>query len=509
MLVSLGCGADSSEDDGRLRIAWTSDPVRVDPAHAVDVVGGSAVGLLFEGLVTFDRDGSVSPGLARSWEILGDGALYRFDLDPEARASDGSAIGAEAVRASFRRLLSPETASPRSWVLEKILGAAAFRDGDAEDVEGLRVISPHELEIELESPSAAFLGLLAMPNAAVVPPGAPLDGRVATGPWVLVEHVRDSHLVFRPNEHWHGASPAFSAIHVRILPEEFTRVAEFEVGNLDLLEIPASASRRFREDPRPAREIVRQVALVTEYIGLNNDDPVLSDVRVRRALNLAVNVDEILEHVLEGRGVRSGGAVPPSLLGGAEPASYPHDPEEAGRLLREVSLPPEWELELWQRPGPLAAQVLEAVQADLRRAGIESRIRIRDWSALKASIDRGETPAFFINWYADYPDAENFLVPLFHSSNVGGGGNRARFRDAEIDGLLESLDREPDATRRAEIAQIADRRIHEAAPWIYLWHPVLEIAVGAGVKGYRPHPIPSCERWLDVVPAGERAGAAS
>jgi peptide/nickel transport system substrate-binding protein/oligopeptide transport system substrate-binding protein len=480
-----------------LRIAWSSDPTTLDPALVVDVVGSSAAALLWEGLVTFDADGRPAPALASRWELSADGLEYRFAIDENARASDGSRLGASDVAASFRRLLDPATASPRAWVLERIEGAAEFRDRKTDSVAGLSVDAEGLLVIRLTEPSASFLGLLAMPNAGVLPAGRCDPARASTGPWVLVEHVRDSHLLFRANPHWHGQAPGFRELRVRILPEEFTRVAEFEVGNLDVLEVPASASKRLSEGEHAAR-VHRQVALVTEYVGLNNDDPVLRDPRVRRALNHAVDVDLILEAVLGGRGVRAAGAVPPSLPGGGGGTPYAHDPALARRLLDEAGVPADWTLTLWQRPSPLGSQVLEAIQADLARLGVHAEIRLRDWNALKAAIDRGEPQAFFINWYADYPDAENFLVPLFHSSNIGGGGNRARFRDPEVDRDLERLDREADSVRRAALARDLDRRILERAPWIYLWHPVLEVAVAERIAGFRPHPVPSCERWLDV-----------
>jgi peptide/nickel transport system substrate-binding protein/oligopeptide transport system substrate-binding protein len=340
--------------------------------------------------------------------------------------------------------------------------------------------------------------MLAMPNAAVLPGGSDASGTVGTGPWVLAERVRDSHLSFRANPHWHGRPADFDEVHVRILPDEFTRVAEFEVGHLDVLEVPPSQAERLRAHVADPSRILRQIALVTEYVGLDNEDPVLADVRVRRALNYGVNVAQILATVIEGRGVRSVGAIPPTLPGSGGSEPYEYDPERARALLAEANLPEDWTLELWQRPAPLASQVLEAIQADLKRIGVAASIRVRDWSALKASIDRGETQAFFINWYADYPDAENFLVPLFHSANIGGGGNRARFADAATDAALDALDSIEDAGDRARAASEIDRRVHDLAPWIYLWHPILEIAVAPRIEGYRPMPVSFCERWLDV-----------
>lgn len=453
--------------------------------------------LTYEGLVTFDRDAKVAPALATSWSVSDDGLLWRFELDEGARDSDGRPVTSAEVVASFERLLAKETASPRAWVLLGIDGAEAFRAGTADRVSGLRAGTGF-VEIRLAAPRAALLGLLAMPNAAILPAGGDATGAVATGPWRLVEHVRDARLRFERNPHWHGPAPAVGEILVRVLPDEFTRVAEFEVGNLDLLEVPDSEAARFRNRPELAKEIVRQVGLATEYIGLNHDDPVLRDERVRRALNHAVNVDLILEKILDGRGVRATGSIPPTLPGGGTGTPFAYDPDRARELLREAGVDPAWVLELWQRPSPRASQVLEAVQADLRAVGVVSEIRLRDWSALKASIDAGETAAFFVNWYADYPDAENFLVPLFHSRNIGGGGNRARVSRPDFDERLDALDRVPDPARRAELAAALDRDIHATAPWITLWHPIQEIGVAARVASYRPHPIFSAERWLDV-----------
>ncbi|MCA9752321.1 MAG: ABC transporter substrate-binding protein [Gemmatimonadetes bacterium] len=493
-----GCQATPDRDVSTLHLAWSSDPATLDPAKVVDVVGANAVSLVYQGLVAFRADGTIGPALAARWTVSDDGLRYRFELDPAAKDSAGRPVGAADVVASFRRLLAPETASPRTWVLETIEGAEAFRRGEADTIRGLTA-EEGVVTITLSRPAAAFLALLAMPNAAVVPAGAEPDGTIATGPWRVEERVRDSHLTFARNPHWSGPAPGVERIAVRILPEEFTRIAEWETGRLDVLEVPSSQADRFQGDPR----LVRQVALVTEYVGLNTEDPVLSDPRVRRALNHAVNVDRILAKVLGGRGVRAVGAVPPTLPGGGAGEPFEHDVALARRLLDEANVPDSWELELWQRPSPFASQVLEAVQADLAEAGIRSVIRRRDWSALKASIDAGDTDAFFINWYADYPDPENFLVPLFHSRNIGGGGNRARYRRADVDADLDRLERTADPEARARLAEDLDVRIHADAPWIYLWHPVQESLVSDRVDGYRPSAVPAAERWLDVRLRGD------
>jgi peptide/nickel transport system substrate-binding protein/oligopeptide transport system substrate-binding protein len=109
----------------------------------------------------------------------------------------------------------------------------------------------------------------------------------------------------------------------------------------------------------------------------------------------------------------------------------------------------------------------------------------REWSAFKEAVSQGKVDAFFLDWYADYPDAENFLYPLFHSRNVGGGGNRSFFRDARVDGLIERAQRTIDANTCRLLYSHIDSLIYAEAPWIYLYFPRSFEAVSPDVIGYR------------------------
>ena len=108
----------------------------------------------------------------------------------------------------------------------------------------------------------------------------------------------------------------------------------------------------------------------------------------------------------------------------------------------------------------------------------------REWSAFKEAVSQGRVDAFFLDWYADYPDAENFLFPLFHSSNAGGGGNRVFFKDPQIDRLIEQAQRTQDPQQGADLYARIDSLVYEAAPWIYLYFPTKFVAVSPHVHGY-------------------------
>ena len=121
-----------------------------------------------------------------------------------------------------------------------------------------------------------------------------------------------------------------------------------------------------------------------------------------------------------------------------------------------------------------------------------------EWSALKDAINKGEAKVFFMNWYGDYPDGENFLTPLFHSKNWGAGGNRAHFKDEEIDRLLENAVKITDEKARSEAYDLINRKIVDQAPWIYLWHCSESYVSGPRVENIDFYPMFFCDKGLTI-----------
>jgi peptide/nickel transport system substrate-binding protein/oligopeptide transport system substrate-binding protein len=141
-------------------------------------------------------------------------------------------------------------------------------------------------------------------------------------------------------------------------------------------------------------------------------------------------------------------------------------------------------MEIWQRDSPEGNRVVEAVQGYLLEVGVRVRIVKREWSAFKEAVSRGRVDAFFLDWYGDYPDAENFLYPLFHSSNAGGGGNRSFYRSAVVDSLIENSQATPEDRSCAGLYAAIDRIIFDDAPWIFLYFPTSFVIVSPDVRGY-------------------------
>jgi peptide/nickel transport system substrate-binding protein/oligopeptide transport system substrate-binding protein len=504
MPLLLGCGSGPGEVDV-FHLVLEVSPNKLDPAFVVDVAEGEIAAMIFQGLVRFTPDGRISADAASSWRISEDGKRYEFVLDRRCRFANGRRVSADDVVFSFERLLAPGFNSPRKWVLDRIDGADAFAKGDASSIAGLRAPNDSTVVIELGEPFRPFLMLLAMPAAMIIPreevvreesfhgedvaPAAASSQfaghPVGSGPWQLESWERGNVLTLTPNTHHPEHNRFLRALRFRIIPEAFTRIAEFESGALDVLKVPSAELSRFLGSEEYRRKIQSVPELRVLYIGLNNTRGPLRDVRVRRALNLAVDVVRIIEVLAGGEAVRAAGAVPPTLAGYKERSPYPYDPRGAREMLRAAGYPDGFGIDVWQRDSPEGNRIVEAIQGYLGQVGVEVRIVKREWSAFKEAVSMGKVDAFFLDWYADYPDAENFLYPLFHSNNTGGGGNRAFFRDDRVDSLIELSQRTVNDSTCYELYAKTDSLVYSQAPWIYLYFPKLFEVVADNVAGYR------------------------
>jgi ABC-type transport system substrate-binding protein len=505
-LAVAACSCAGHYDRSVFRSYIESEPSNLDPAFAVDVSSGRLCALLFDGLVRPGPGSEVEGGLAERWEISPDGLVYTFHLG-NSRFSDGRPVTGSDVKRSLERLLRPDIGSPRGWILSAVAGAESFSSGGSRELAGIEAVDDSTLVIRLSRPFAPFLSMLAMPSAGVAPASsaaATADvwrSPVCSGPWKVQRWDEGERILLARNDRY-ARPPALERLEFRLIPERMTQVAEFEVGNLDQLSVPKAELKRWTTDPRWAPYIESQVELAVTYIGLNNSKTPFDDPRVRRALNYGLDLHSIVEGLMKGAAVPSAGAVPPGLRGN-DPArrGRPYDPDRAERLLAEAGLGGGLSMEIWYRDGGGAEQVLEAVQAQLKRVGVDVTLVAREWGTLKEAVNHGVPDSYFLDWYADYPDAENFLFPLFYSGNWGGGGNRARYSNAGVDSMLVAAAAEADPGARYDLYRRIDEKVYEDAPWIYLWHPVKVEVHQPWVEGRILRPLFYGQRYTDVVKA--------
>jgi ABC-type transport system substrate-binding protein len=479
------------------------DPKSLDPALSTDVPTGRAVSYLFDGLTRFSPDAKVGPALASRWEVTPDGRTYLFHLRPGVRFHDGSLLHASDVVHSFTRVLDPANKSGRPWPLYPIAGARAFAAGKAPNVAGVTAVDDSTVRIALDTALAIFPKLLAMPVASVVPAKISPDfgeHPVGTGAWTLVSWQHDDYVLLARNAEYFGGAPKLDSLMIRIIPEPSTAVAEFESGNVDLLYVPEADAQRWEQADEKKALLTSAPALRLWYVALNTTRGPLKDARVRQALNHAVDVHTILDKLLGGRGHLAAGVIPPTLEGADdERAPYIYDTAAAKKLLAAAGYAKGFDIELWVPQDPAFARVAESIQSYLAAVGVRAKLVQRESAAAREAARNGQADMIVKDWYADYPDAENFLYPLLHGANRGVGGNVSFYENPDFDRIVSLSRIEQDSAKRASLYREADSLSFKDAPMIYLFFYNELYAVQPWVKGFVAPTIFNGQKFTDVT----------
>jgi oligopeptide transport system substrate-binding protein len=504
LLAAMACkGSDSSPTRHTLIDSRdTYDPRSLDPALSTDVPTGRAVGYVFDGLVRFTPDAQVVPGLARSWDVTPDGLTYTFHLRTGVKFHDGRPFVARNVVGSFQRVLDPKTKGGRGWPLYPIDGAKAYADGKSRNIPGLSAPNDSTVIIRLSEPFAIFPKLLAMPVAAIVPDSVPSnfgEHPIGTGPWKFVEWRHDDYLKFAANTSYFEGRPKSDSLMARIIPEPSTAVAEFESGNVDVLYVPEGETRNWEQTDEKKAMLESAPALRVFYIAINTTRGPLADVRVRQALNYATDAKSILEGIVSGRGNLAAGVIPPALPGGdSARKGYTRDVAKAKQLLAAAGFPNGIDVELWSSQTPPFPRIAQTVQANLKDAGVRVTLIQRDASSMREAARAGKTDMALKDWFADYPDAENFLYPLLHTANKGVGGNVSFYSNPQFDKLVSDARREQDEAKRTAMYKQADELAYQDAPMIYLFFYKELYAVQPWITNFKVPTIFTGQRWTDV-----------
>lgn len=511
LLISPAAGCHRSDDErlpAHLYLRLNSNPTTLDPALITDVQGGGIAAKLFNGLVRFNENLDIVPDIARSWTLSDDHVSYTFRLRRDVRFINGRKVTAQDFRYSFERVLTPKTKAPLTWVLDRIEGANDYIAGKASSVSGIRVMNDHTLVLKLQKPFGPFLSLLAMTTAYVVPHeeverlGNDFGTHPAgSGPYILAEWKHGQHLDLTAREDYFDGPPKLNGIFYRIIPEDLTAVLEFETGRLDVLQIPSSEYKRYTTDPAWRDLVYGKPGLNSYYLGLNCTRPPFNDIRVRQAVNMAVDRQRILNTVYEKRGVLATGPIPPGLwkknVLPQNREGYRFDPDTAMKLIREAGVEGKT-IKIYITADPEVLDIIEVVQRYLSAVGLKTEIIQLDWSAFKHAVNEGEPDAFWLSWWADYPDPENFLFPLFHSASVGSSGNRTRCNDPELDRMIEVAQQTLDDKLRYRLYRQAEDRIVKNAPWIFMWHKADYFVIQPWVQDFKIYPIYSIDKRVDV-----------
>jgi len=322
-----------------------------------------------------------------------------------------------------------------------------------------------------------FLAMLSPTAVKALPPGAIVTKPVGTGPFRFVEWIVGERIVLAAVEdHW-GVGPYVDEIVFRTIPEAAVRVMMLEVGDIHVASIPAHEKARLKAIPE-IRVLIEPATGRQRVVWINNAMPPFDDVRVRHALNYAIDKEAIIQHLLHGIGAPGTAPITPIIWGHHTVGPWPFNPERARELLAEAGLPDGFKTRLLHVPMFDAPVIAEAMKAMWAEVGIEVELVLKEWADFLAFLRRplaeaiGENPlelALARGWGVPTGDADYGLFPLFHSGQwVPVGWNLAFFDHPEVDRLLEKQRREIDPVRRKALLAELQELLWAEAPYVFL-----------------------------------------
>lgn len=477
-----GEAGEVSDAEGRLIVAQHADVQSLDPQSVNDVASFWVMNQMYEGLVRRTDDMGVEPALAESWEEV-DERTFRFFLREDVTFHNGEEFTAEDVKFSIERLLDPDFASPGASRLNMV------------DVENIEIIDDHTIDIPTDEPFGALLTYLAHSASFIVNQEAieeygdeAGENPVGTGPFKLKEwNVGNDVVLERFDDHWREPAQSEELVF-RVIPEDTNRVIELETGNIHIAKSidPGDMSR---VEEHQDLDLYDGEALRLGYVGMNTNQEPFDDVRVRQAMNYAVESEEIVRVVYGELGTPATAFMNPGIWSfNSEVKQYDRDMERAQELLDEAGYSDGFEIDVYVDEDQQRQDTVEMLNNQLGEIGIEMNIEVLEWGTYLDRTGEGDADLFVLGWLASTGDPHHALFNLFHSDQHGADGNRFFYTNEEVDRLLDEGLVELDQDRRYEIYQEAQAFIAEDAPLIPIWNEGNADAVRGEVQGFSQSP---------------------
>jgi len=473
---------------GQLRISEVSDIITVDPKFLKGRQTQNVVRLMFDSLYHRDDDMQIIPWLATSLENPDD-LTWRFHLREGVKFHNGNDFKANDVKFSIERLMEEDS----------VWNTANF-------VDRVEVVDDFTVDIITQDPFAAFMTRLVLWHMTdeeyfnEVGEEGFLESPVGTGPYKFVEWVKDERVVLEANEDYWGGAPNIETIIFTPIPENATRIAALEAGDVDIIsEVPPE----YIDQPGEGVEIATVPGTRAFYIGMNVNVEPFDDIRVRQAMNYAVDVDSIIEFVLNGLARPIDNPLLPEAFGYSATPVYHYDPEKAMSLLAEAGYPDGFEMELDTHPA--LKEISEAVAGQLSAVGIDATVNVMERPALVAKYEPGGSQAWTTSWGNSEADADGILSKQFYSKRYGcdlvtydytdplsGFGDEAKgcyytgYGNPVVDAAVEEGKINVDPAARQAAYYEALQAIVEEAPWVFLYNPSEVLAHSSRVQGWTP-----------------------
>ena len=451
---------------GDIVITYKDDVATLDPAIGYDWQNWSMIKSLFDALMDYEPGTTeLRPDLAESYEISDDGTVFTFHLRDGVTFHNGRALTAEDVKYTLDRVTNPETQSPGAGFFGSIKGYDDVATGKATSLSGVTTPDARTVRIELSRPDATFLHVMALNFAHVVPREAveefgPDFGRhpVGTGAFKLADWTLGQQLVFEKNaNYWRQGVPYLDSITFQIGQEPIVALLRLQQGEVDIPGdgIPPAKFQEVMNDPEQKARVVEGGQLHTGYVTMNVRMEPFDKLPVRKAVNMAINKDRIVQ-IINGRAVPANQPLPPSMPGYVKDyEGYAYDPEGAKALLAEAGLADGFDTELYVMNTDPQPRIAQAIQQDLAAIGIRASIRsLAQANVIEAGGTEDGAPMIWsggMAWIADFPDPSNFYGPILGCAGaVPGGWNWSWYCNEALDARAAEADAIVDPARAEE-----------------------------------------------------------
>ena len=470
----LALGMASTAGAQVLEVAVDASPVGLDPHRATAFSTFQMInGTIYEGLTAIDKDLRVAPGLAESWTVSPDGKTYTFKLRAGMTFHDGSKVEAADVVATINRVLSKDIASPLASRLAALDTATAPDAGT--------------VVLNLKEPAAPLL--ISIATIAIVPRSMETEKEalqrmpIGTGPFKFKEWQPNGFVALEKHAgYWRAGAPKLDGVKFSIVPESATRQVGLSSGQYAMLP-NIDAATALQVKGKPGVKLAETLELAYSFVGVNTSRPPFDNVKVRQAVNYALNRQEIIAAALFGAGV-PGGPLSPALKDWAVPVSeyacYKHDPAKAQALLKEAGHTAPVAITINVLPRQDIRDLAQVVQAQLNKAGFKVELKnqelgqfIQDW--------RNSNFDMFASTNAGSPDPDDYF---FRTFRTGGSTNVFKYSDAKLDGLLDRGRVTLDAAARKGIYDEAQKILACDGPIMHVAYGQLFTAVRANVTGF-------------------------
>lgn len=421
------------ESDKVLLVAFTEDPSTMDVQKTTEYY---AVPLnIYDRLVeciTINGKPELVPGLAKSWDVSEDGLVYTFHLEKGVKFHNGEEFTADDVLYTIERMMNPDNETLNTDFFDMIKGAMDVFEGNADHVEGVKVIDDYTVELTLEVPFGPFLANLATPGCSIYNREATqaageqfgIDPAVTigTGPFKVMKWALNDEIELVKNDDYFKGAPQINGVKYLIIPDAETQRMMFETGELDVFDTGNARSQLpyFKTHPDYKDRIIKGPEAGLYFYSYNFNLEPFNNPKVRQALQMAIDRQTMVDTMYDGEGRVMDSFIPQGVLGhNADAPNIEYNPEKAKQLLAEAGYPDGFKMEIVQTSdSPATLAMNEVAQAYFMEIGVDVEINQIDSATYYALRAEGELPTYRSVWWADFNDPDNFLYTFFSAKNT-------------------------------------------------------------------------------------------